>query len=193
MILLFASTNQHKTEEIKSMLPSGINLKNLKDIHWTEEIPEPFDTFQANAAAKTSFLFERTGLVCFAEDSGLKIDALNGRPGVYSARYAGVHGDSLQNINKVLFEMSGVENRKARFISCIAYQSELQKHSFFEDNVEGSIATEIKGVGGFGYDPIFIPEGFSQTFSQLKEQIKNKISHRAKSMRQFLDYLAQNR
>src|SRR6476620_5713720 len=129
--LLFASTNQHKLEEIRQMLPPGYNVQSLNDIGWQEEIPEPFETFEENAAAKTSVLFEATGLVCFAEDSGLEIDALGGRPGIYSARYAGSPSDSARNIEKILGELKNIRNRSARFISVIAYQTGRSEIQYF--------------------------------------------------------------
>jgi len=187
--LLFASTNQHKLEEIKWMLPPGYAIKSLIDIGWSEELPEPFDTFEENAAAKTSRLYEATGLICFAEDSGLQIDALDGRPGVRSARYAGSHGDHQSNIEKVLHEMKKIENRNARFISVIAYQASTDEVLFFKGTVEGDISDSSSGTGGFGYDPVFIPKGFNQTFAVLPVTLKNQISHRSKSMHQFMAYL----
>ena len=195
--LLFASTNQHKLEEIRQMLPPGYDVQSLNDIGWREEIPEPFETFEENAAAKTSTLFEATGLVCFAEDSGLVIDALEGRPGVYSARYAGSPVNSSsniekRNIEKVLNEMNNIRNRSARFVSVIAYQTNRNEIHFFRGLVEGNISEHPHGHGGFGYDPVFIPKGFDQTFSMLPASLKNQVSHRSKSMHHFIQFLQQH-
>jgi XTP/dITP diphosphohydrolase len=190
--LLFASTNQHKLEEIRQMLPTGYDVQSLNDIGWREEIPEPFETFEENAAAKTSFLYEATGLVCFAEDSGLEIEALGGRPGIYSARYAGSPTDSVKNIEKILGELKSIRNRSARFVSVIAYQTGKNEIHFFKGMVEGDISEHNSGHGGFGYDPVFIPKGFDQTFAVLPASLKNQVSHRSKSLHQFLQYLQQH-
>jgi len=190
--LLFVSTNQHKLEEIKSMLPQDYAVKNLKDIGWEEEIPEPHDTFEENAAAKVSYFFRSTNTPSFAEDSGLVIDALGGRPGVFSARYAGIHGDNQKNIDKVLEEMKGVDMRSASFVSVIAFQPGENNIHYFIGKVKGRITEKVMGSGGFGYDPIFIPDGFSESFGMLPVSLKNKISHRSKSMDQFLEFLKNN-
>jgi XTP/dITP diphosphohydrolase len=187
--LLLASTNPHKLEEIRCMLPPEYEIKSLIDIGWRDELPEPFETFEENAAAKTSCLFEATGLPCFAEDSGLAIDALGGRPGVYSARYSGSHGNNQSNIEKVLSELSNIHNRSARFVSVIAFQTGRDEVHFFKGVVEGDISLLPSGLGGFGYDPVFIPKGFDHTFAMLPPELKNQISHRSKSMFQFMDYL----
>jgi XTP/dITP diphosphohydrolase len=195
--LLFASTNQHKLEEIRQMLPPGYDIQSLNDIGWYKEIPEPFETFEENAAAKTTTLFEATGLICFAEDSGLEIDALDGRPGVYSARYAGTPVDSSRNIEKrniekVLGELQNIRNRTARFVSVIAYQTGRNEIYYFKGMVEGSISEHPTGHSGFGYDPVFIPKGFDQTFSMLPASLKNQVSHRSKSLHQFIQFLQQH-
>lgn len=187
--LLFASANSHKLEEIRLMLPEGYALKGLMDIAWTEEIPEPYDTFEANAKAKASFVFDRSGLPCFADDSGLVVDALEGRPGVWSARYAGEHKSSEDNLAKVLQELGDNPNRTARFIAVIAYQENKDECHLFTGAVEGSISYAPEGKGGFGYDPIFIPDGFDKPFACLAGQVKNQISHRAVAMRKFLSFL----
>ncbi len=189
--ILFATTNPNKLQEIKAIIPATFEVKSLQDIAWKEEIPEPFETFEKNAAAKTSFLLQATGLMCFAEDSGLEIDALEGRPGVLSARYAGNHGHSQRNLEKVLAEMKNINQRSARFISVIAFQPGPEDIYLFRGVVEGTIAEFPSGSGGFGYDPIFIPLGFDQPFAVLPTSLKNRISHRSKSMIQFLEFLAQ--
>ncbi|MBK9104865.1 MAG: RdgB/HAM1 family non-canonical purine NTP pyrophosphatase [Saprospiraceae bacterium] len=188
--LLFASRNSHKLEEIRKMIPPGYLLSGLNDLHWTEEIPEPFDTFEANARAKVSYVFDRTGLPCFADDSGLEVDSLDGRPGVWSARYAGEHRDNVDNLMKVLDELGNSTARSARFIAVIAYQVNAEKIMTFTGKIEGSIGLTPTGHGGFGYDPIFIPSGFDQSFGELPADLKNRISHRAMAMSRFLDFLS---
>lgn len=190
--LLFGSTNPHKLEEVRNMVPHGYTVNSLTDIGWTTDIEEPFETFEENAAQKTKVIFEETGLPCFAEDSGLVVDALDGNPGVYSARYAGVHRDMEANIQKVLSEMNDVINRKAYFISVIAYKPNETSLFLFTGKVFGTIASQKEGEGGFGYDPVFIPSGFHQTFGVLDPTIKHKISHRSKSFALFIEFLQQH-
>ena len=187
--ILFASHNHHKVQEVRMLMPHGYSLLGLSDIQWNMEIPEPFDTYEANAKSKAYFVFDRTGLSCFADDSGLEIDALDGRPGVYSARYAGHDRNPGDNIIKVLAELEGRSDRNARFHSVIAYINANSEMHIFKGIVEGRITHETRGTGGFGYDPIFIPDGFDLTFGQLPEVIKNKISHRALAMQHFIDFL----
>ena len=186
--ILFASSNAHKLDEIRAMVPASILVKGLHDIQWTADIPEPYDTFEENAAAKATRIAAETGIPCFAEDSGLEVDALNGRPGVLSARYAGEHGDADANINKLLQELKGITNRKARFVAVIAYPMP-ERVVFFKGTVEGSIAFDDGGTGGFGYDPVFIPQGFKHTFGQLAPSIKQSISHRRKALMAFIGFL----
>lgn len=187
--ILFASNNQHKVDEVKELLPVGYSLLGLRDIQWTEDIPEPFDTYEDNAKAKAYYVFDRTGLSCFADDSGLEIDALDGRPGVYSARYAGASRNAMDNIEKVLEELADSNHRNARFHSVIAYMKGMDEIRIFRGHVEGKITFGPSGSGGFGYDPIFIPDGFDQTFGELPDKVKNMISHRAKAMQRFMEYL----
>ena len=188
-VLLFASQNRHKLEEMRLLIPPMYQLKNLTDIGWTDEIPEPFETFEENAMAKTRYIYERTGLSCFAEDSGLEIDALHGRPGVYSARYAGTHGHHEGNNRKVLLELGSRPDRTARYTAVIAWQVNHETIHLFKGRVEGSISMTPIGENGFGYDPIFIPAGFDQTFGQLPASVKQAISHRSKAFRLFLEAL----
>ena len=187
--LLFGSTNPHKLEEIRSILPAGYSVISLQEIGWTKDIEEPFQTFEENAAEKTKVIFEKTGMPCFAEDSGLVVDALDGRPGVYSARYAGAHRDMEDNIQKVLVEMQHVQNRQAHFISVIAYRPATTSLFLFTGKVFGTLSYKKEGERGFGYDPIFIPAGFHQTFGILDPSIKHLISHRSKSFALFMDFL----
>ncbi|HZV71753.1 MAG TPA: RdgB/HAM1 family non-canonical purine NTP pyrophosphatase [Saprospiraceae bacterium] len=191
--ILFASNNDHKVSEIRMILPEGYSLLGLRDINWTTDIPEPFDTYEDNAKAKAYFVFDRTGLNCFADDSGLEIDALDGRPGVFSARYGGIQRDSNDNMQKVLSEMKDASDRRARFHSVIAYLDEQKEMHVFKGTVEGNITYAPAGDGGFGYDPIFTPHGYDQTFGQLPDLIKNKISHRAIAMEKFISFLEMNR
>lgn len=170
------------------MLPAHYKLLGLHDINWSSPIPEPFSTYEENAKAKAYEVFSKTGIDCFADDSGLEIDALDGAPGVFSARYAGDEKNDRSNIEKVLDIMKNTRQRAAKFIAVIAYVSHHQT-IYFKGTVEGKITDFPFGSGGFGYDPIFIPDGFDQTFSELDETIKNKISHRAKAMQQFISFL----
>lgn len=188
--LLFASANRHKLEEIRKIIPADYMLSDLNDYAIHEEIPEPFDTFEANAAAKASYVYKKTGIPCFADDSGLVVDALDGRPGVLSARYAGEHKSSEDNVLKVLSELTGRQDRTARFIAVIAYQQNERNVFLFKGSIEGTITYAPSGPGGFGYDPVFIPAGFDQTFAQLSPTLKNQISHRAEAMKLFLKFLS---
>lgn len=188
--LLFASANRHKVEEIRQILPADYRLSGLNDYSIHEEIPEPFDTFEANATAKASYVYQKTGIPCFADDSGLVIDALDGRPGVLSARYAGDQKSSEENVRKVLSELAGKQDRAARFIAVIAYQANEKDVFLFRGNIEGTITNAPLGTGGFGYDPVFIPAGFDLTFAELPPALKNQISHRAIAMKLFIHFLS---
>ena len=187
--LLFASSNHHKVAEIQQLLPGHYTLLGLHDIHWTKDIPEPYDTFEENAQAKASIVFKESGIPCFADDSGLVVDALGGRPGVLSARYAGEQRNNLDNLHKVLEELGAGLSRSARFVAVIAYQKNEEEIHLFRGEVEGSIAFHQMGIEGFGYDPIFIPAGFDKSFGELSPLVKNLISHRAMAMRKFIEFL----
>ncbi len=188
--LLFASANRHKLEEIRKIIPADFVLSGLTDYSIHEEIPEPFDSFEANAAAKASYVYKKTGIPCFADDSGLIVDALGGRPGVLSARYAGEHKSSEENVRKVLSELTGIKDRSARFVAVIAYHQSETDVFLFRGSVEGTITYTPSGTGGFGYDPVFVPSGFDQTFARLSPALKNQISHRAVAMKLFLKFLS---
>ena len=188
MELVFATNNQHKLKEVQLLLPSTINILSLKDINCFEDIPEEQDSLKGNALQKAEFVKNNFDFDCFADDTGLEIDALNGKPGVYSARYAGPSNDFNKNMDKVLAEMEGVKNRKARFRTVIALLLN-EREYFFEGVVEGRILEEKHGEDGFGYDPIFQPEGFNETFAQMQLQIKNKISHRGRAVKNFVEFL----
>lgn len=188
MKLVFATHNPNKVKEVQELLPDGIQLVSLKDIGVTEEIPETEKTLEGNAKLKSDYVFKNYKLPCFADDTGLLVDSLNGEPGVYSARYAGVQKDAQANMDKLLSELSGKENRSAHFKTVITLN--LGKETkFFEGKVLGEITTDKKGEGGFGYDPIFRPKGYKETFAELPIDIKNKIGHRGKAFSKLITYL----
>ena len=191
MTIVFATNNNHKLSEIQDILGSTIEVKSLKDIGCHVDIPETGTTLEENAQIKANYVWDNFQTMVFADDTGLEIDALNGEPGVYSARYAGGEGhDSEANIQKVLANLQGVENRKARFRTVIAFIYKDKKTGnkvtkLIEGIVDGSIITEKRGAAGFGYDAIFVPEGYDKTFGELGMDIKNSISHRARAVQQF--------
>lgn len=189
MELIFATNNEHKAGEVRAMIPEGIILKSLADIGCEEDIAETADTFAGNASLKSTYVYRNYGKNCFGDDSGLEIDALDGEPGVFSARYSGSR-DSEKNIQLVLDRLASSDNRKARFktvISLILQGTEYQ----FEGVVEGEIIRERTGHQGFGYDPIFKPDGHSITFAEMDLQEKNKISHRAQAFQKMIAFLKQ--
>jgi XTP/dITP diphosphohydrolase len=188
MNLIFATHNQHKTDEIRNMVGNLYTILNLKDLDCFEEIPETSNTLNGNALQKAEWVAQRFGINCFADDTGLEIEALDNRPGVFSARYAGEHCSFKDNMEKVLKEMQDFKNRKACFKTVIALIFNKEIH-FFEGKIDGIITQEAKGNTGFGYDPIFQPAGYQQTFAELGNEIKNKISHRALAFNQMLDFL----
>lgn len=187
--LVFATNNAHKLEEIRAILGEKVEILSLKDIHCDTDIPETADTLEGNAALKAEFIYKHYGLDCFADDTGLEVEALGGAPGVYSARYAGGEGhDSEANMKKLLKELSGETDRKAQFRTAICLIEGGEEH-LFEGVVKGEIIEEKRGNSGFGYDPVFVPEGFSQTFAELGAEIKNQISHRARAVQRLCEYL----
>jgi XTP/dITP diphosphohydrolase len=188
MEIIFASQNKNKIREISSLMPEGIVLKGLDEIIFKEELPETGNTLEANALQKARFVFEKTGKACFADDTGLEVNALDGRPGVYSARYAGEEKNADANMNKILLEMKNVSNRQAKFRTVIAFV-EGEKEYLFEGIVAGKISEVKRGEKGFGYDPIFIPDGFSKSFAEMELDEKNKMSHRARAIEKFLKFL----
>ena len=188
MKIVFATNNAHKLSEVKAVLGEGFELVTLKEVGITEDIPETGETLDENASIKARYVYERTGLDCFADDTGLEVEALNGAPGVRSARYATDGHDFAANNRKLLNELSGVENRKARFrtvISLIRSGEEIQ----VEGIVNGRIATEEAGCEGFGYDPLFIPEGKEVTFAEMTAEEKNSISHRGRAVAELVKVL----
>lgn len=188
MKLVFASNNQNKINEIKSMLPKSIELLSLKDIGCIEDIPETAKTIEGNAILKANYITEKYNLPCFADDTGLEVEALNGEPGVYSARYAGESKNSDDNMNKLLDNLKDKSNRNAHFKTVIALNIDNNQY-LFEGIAKGEIITEKKGEKGFGYDPIFIPEGFSTTFAEMEMSEKAKLSHRGIATRKLIEFL----
>lgn len=187
MQLLFATNNQHKLDEVQALTGNHIQLKSLNDIACFDDIPETGETFEENASQKSRYIFDRYHLNCFGDDSGLEVDALNGEPGVYSARYGGSRNPEA-NLQLVLDKLVNTENRKARFRTVISLIIDGQEH-FFEGVAEGEITRKKAGVKGFGYDPIFKPAGFQITFAEMSSEQKNAISHRAKAMHQLIAFL----
>jgi len=185
--LVFATNNKHKTEEVGKLLLNEYKVLNLSDIGCTVDIPETGDTFEENAFLKSSYVVKNYQLDCFADDSGLEIEALNNEPGIYSARYSGQKDDQV-NLELVLQKMEGLSNRKARFKTVISLIQGEQNH-FFEGVINGYILENPIGDQGFGYDPIFVPEGYEQSFAQMSMEQKNQISHRAIAMRKLIAFL----
>lgn len=184
--IVFATNNAHKLEEVAAILGDGFEVLSLREIGCDTDIPETSDTFAGNAMQKASFVKEHYGYDCFADDSGLEVDILDGAPGVYSARYSG--GGSEANMDKLLLNLTGKSERGAQFRTVVALLIGKESH-LFEGIVRGTIIKERRGEGGFGYDPIFVPEGYEQTFAELGSEVKNSISHRAKAVKQLAEYL----
>lgn len=188
MKLVFATANKNKALEIQALVPASIKIVSLTDIGCTEEIPETQASIEGNAAQKAFYVYENYKENCFADDTGLEIEALDGRPGVMSARYAGDAKDAIANMDKILGELTGITNRKARFktiISLVINGKEVQ----FEGVVNGTILLEKRGGSGFGYDPIFLPEGSNRSFAEMDLNEKNQHSHRAKAVNKLVEYL----
>lgn len=187
--LVFATNNAHKLDEIRAILGDKVEVLSLKDIHCEADIPETADTLEGNAALKAEYIYKNYGLDCFADDTGLEVEALGGAPGVYSARYAGGEGhDSEANMKKLLAELEGKSNRKAQFRTAICLIEGGVEH-LFEGVVKGEIIERKRGCSGFGYDPVFVPEGYTETFAEMGSEEKNKISHRARATQKLCDYL----
>lgn len=188
--LVFATNNMHKIEEVADAVGNQFKILSLNEINFYDEIIETGITFKENASLKTHFIFDKYGLDCFGDDSGLEIEALNGEPGVFSAHYAGKHGDHEANINKVLKQLEGTSNRKAQFKTVISLIWK-GREFWFQGSISGIIRTETSGNQGFGYDPIFQPDGYEVTFAEMSTSEKNKISHRGKAVAQLIDFLKQ--
>ena len=190
--LVFATNNAHKLEEIRAILGNSIEILSLADIHCHADIPETADTLEGNARQKSRYVYEHYGLDCFADDTGLEVESLGGAPGVYSARYANGQGhDSQANMNKLLKEMEEKNDRKAQVRTIISLIEKGEERQF-EGIVKGQITREKRGESGFGYDPIFQPDGYETTFAELGSDIKNRISHRARAVAALCDYLRKN-
>ena len=188
MKIVFATNNPNKLKEIRSLIPKEIEIISLKEIGCNEDIPETGDTLEANAFQKAHYIKDNFNYDCFADDTGLEIDELNGNPGVYSARYAGPERNANANMNKVLNELKRKKNRKAQFRTAIALILKGEEH-LFEGKVEGYISKDKQGNEGFGYDPIFIPENDIRSFAQMSMQEKGAISHRGRAVRKLVAYL----
>ena len=188
MKIVFATNNPNKLKEIQALIPNGIEIVSLKEIGCTEDIPETGDTLEANAFQKAHYIKEYYGYDCFADDTGLEVEALNGAPGVYSARYAGHKRSAEANMDKILKELEGKENRTAQFRTAIALILNGEEH-LFEGKVEGYISNDKQGNEGFGYDPIFIPENDKRSFAQMSMEEKGAVSHRGRSVKKLVAYL----
>lgn len=186
---VFATNNAHKLEEVTAILGNKIELLSMKDINCHADIPETADTLEGNALLKARYIFENYQLDCFADDTDLEVEALNGAPGVYSARYAGDAHNSEANMKKLLQDMEGIENRKAQFRTVFALIINGKEH-LFEGIVKGEITKHRHGTSGFGYDPVFIPEGYTQTYAEMGNELKNKISHRALATNKLCNFLS---
>lgn len=187
--IIFATNNAHKLVEVQALMPQGINLVGHAQMGINEDIPEDGDTLEANALQKARYIYAKTQRNCFADDTGLEVEVLNNAPGVYSARYAGPQKSSVDNMVKLLDELRGQANRRARFRTVIALIIDGREH-LFEGIVRGQIIEHQQGTDGFGYDPIFMPEGYTETFAQMPLEVKNGISHRGRAVQQLVDFLA---
>ncbi len=188
MKLVFATNNKHKLQEVRDIIGSGVEVLSLNDIDCHDDIPETADTLQGNALIKARYIYEKYGIDCFADDTGLEVEVLGGEPGVYSARYAGEECDSEANMHKLLHNLTGKKNRNAQFRTVIALIID-GKEMLFNGIVKGTITEEKRGTSGFGYDPVFIPEGFSESFAQMDSATKNSISHRYRATQELSNYL----
>ncbi|MBQ9201359.1 MAG: non-canonical purine NTP diphosphatase [Bacteroidales bacterium] len=190
--LVFATHNSHKTEEVSAVLRGKVELVNLSSLGFHEDIPETSDTLEGNALQKARYVYERFHLDCFADDTGLEVEALNGGPGVYTARFAGPGCDFDSNVAKLLRVLEGVSDRHARFRTVVALILDGREY-LFEGVIDGEITTERRGDKGFGYDPVFRPEGYDLTFAQMGADAKNRISHRAIAVRKLTDFLTKEK
>ena len=189
MQLIFATNNAHKVAEIQQAIPFGIQVLSLKEAGIVQDIPEPHDTLEGNASEKSGVILALTGKDCFSEDTGLEVDALHGAPGVRSARYAGEKARFADNVTLLMQKKQGEANRKARFRTVISLRWKGEEH-LFEGICEGQITTAVQGSGGFGYDPVFVPDGDKRSFAQMTLEEKNQYSHRAKAVAKLFEFLA---
>lgn len=186
--IVFATNNKHKLEEMRAIVGKNFEILSLSDIGCHEDIPETGNTFEDNALMKARYIKEKYGYDCFADDSGLEVTALNNAPGVFSARYAGEPSDSLRNIEKLMSNMQGKTERSARFRTSIALLYNGEEH-LFKGVIEGKIIDTLRGDKGFGYDPVFVPDGYDITFAEMSSEEKNSISHRARATKELVDFL----
>ena len=186
--LVFATNNKHKLEEARKILEGMVEILSLADIECNDDIPETANTLEGNALIKARYIKEKYGYDCFADDTGLLVEALDGAPGVYSARYAGEECNPQKNMEKLLDELDGIEQRRAAFITCVALTLRGSEHIFMGE-IAGEITKEPKGNAGFGYDPVFKPFGYDKTFAELGDDVKNSISHRARAMEKLAKFL----
>ena len=191
MKLVFATNNRHKLDEVRAIVGDRVEVLSLNDIGCHDDIPETADTLQGNALIKARYIYEKFGVDCFADDTGLEVEALDGAPGVYSARYAGEECDSEANMQKLLQNLTGKSNRNAQFRTVIALIIKGEE-KLFNGIVKGTITEEKRGDSGFGYDPVFVPEGFSESFAQMSGDMKNSISHRYRATLELSNYLKEN-
>ena len=191
MKLVFATNNRHKLDEVRAIVGDKVEVLSLNDIGCHDDIPETADTLQGNALIKARYIYEKFGVDCFADDTGLEVEALDGAPGVYSARYAGEECDSEANMQKLLQNLTGKSNRNAQFRTVIALIIKGEE-KLFNGIVKGTITEEKRGNSGFGYDPVFVPEGFSESFAQMSGDMKNSISHRYRATLELSNYLKEN-
>ena len=189
--LVFATHNAHKVDEVRAILPASVELVGPAALGCHDEIPETGKTLRDNALQKVQYIHDRFGVDCFADDTGLEVEALDGAPGVYSARYAGEPADFAKNRAKLLSALAGISNRRAQFRTVVSLILN-DKTYFFEGIVTGRIIAEERGVGGFGYDSVFVPDGYDKTFAELPAAVKNSISHRARAMEQLNNFLTQH-
>ncbi len=190
MRICFATNNQYKINEIKTMLPSSVEVVSLEDIGCREELREDQKTLEGNSHQKAEYVFRKYGVPCFADDTGLEVFALDGEPGVYSARYAGNHRDNMANIQLLWDRLKDKDNRQAQFRTVITLIRENGRVRQFEGTVKGSIISELRGDKGFGYDPVFIPKGYEQTFAEMSADQKNAISHRGVAIHKLVEFLS---
>lgn len=191
MKLVFATNNRHKLDEVRAIVGDKVEVLSLNDIGCHDDIPETADTLQGNALIKARYIHEKFGVDCFADDTGLEVEALDGAPGVFSARYAGEECDSEANMQKLLQNLTGKSNRNAQFRTVIALIIKGEE-KLFNGIVKGTITEEKRGDSGFGYDPVFVPEGFSESFAQMSGDMKNSISHRYRATLELSNYLKEN-
>ena len=189
--LVFATNNAHKLEEVRAVLDNKIEIVSLNELGCYDDIPETAVTLEGNALIKAEYVFNKFGMACIADDTGLEVEALNGEPGVYSARYGGEPHNAQKNMQKLLTNLKGVENRKARFRTVIVLK-DTERELYFEGTIHGHISETPSGAAGFGYDPVFVPDGYNKSFAELGPELKNKISHRALAVESLIRFLKTN-